>query len=173
MKRRRKSRMFWLSATGCMALFAGLNGVTAVAGMSISDAPDEVTIDSIAEFYQPVAFNHAMHTDITSGDCTVCHHHTTGSPPKEKPCINCHNGGKEADTVSCRECHLAKPFEAAAVQEQQKDVDRYYHIDKPGLKVAYHLNCLGCHQATGGPVGCQDCHIRTEAGDKLFHAKKR
>ncbi len=30
--------------------------------------------------------------------------------------------------------------------------------------------CLGCHRETGGPTGCQDCHVRTEVGDAFFHA---
>lgn len=171
MKRKRLT-MYCMVATSCVALLSGLQSQPSIAAMTASDAPDTVKIASIAEFYKPVAFNHAMHTDITSNDCTICHHHTTGHMPKEKPCLNCHDGKKEASSVACKDCHLAKPFDAAEMQAKQKDINRY-HIDKPGLKAAYHLNCLGCHKTSGGPVGCQDCHKRNEAGDKLFHAKTR
>jgi hypothetical protein len=29
---------------------------------------------------------------------------------------------------------------------------------------------MGCHKEMGGPVGCEDCHARTDAGDAFFHS---
>ena len=45
-----------------------------------------------------------------------------------------------------------------------------HHTGKVGLKGAYHLKCMGCHQEMGAPTGCQDCHPRNSKGDKFFHA---
>jgi hypothetical protein len=71
--------------------------------------------------------------------------------------------------VSCQSCHEADPFTAA--QLERKADDRYqYHIDKPGLKAAYHLSCLGCHEESGGPTGCEDCHGKSAAGDAFYHS---
>ncbi|MFH1132730.1 MAG: cytochrome c3 family protein [Pseudomonadota bacterium] len=39
-------------------------------------------------------------------------------------------------------------------------------LDKPGLKVAYHRQCVGCHQKMGIKAqGCTDCHSK-KVGDK-------
>jgi hypothetical protein len=98
--------------------------------------------------------------------CTDCHHHTTGGPPAEPTCARCHANSGESETVGCSECHSSAPFAAQNLQTME-DPD-LYHIDKPGLKGAYHLNCIGCHREVYGPVGCQDCHTLTEEGKKLF-----
>jgi hypothetical protein len=45
-----------------------------------------------------------------------------------------------------------------------------YHVDMPGLKAAYHWNCVGCHEVMDGPTGCQDCHARTVEGDTFYRA---
>ena len=60
-----------------------------------------------------------------------------------------------------------QPFSAASLREKDPNT---YHTGKPGLKAAYHLNCLGCHEKNGGPTGCTDCHTRTVEGDKFYRA---
>ena len=132
------------------------------------DGPDEVEIDVLAQLYEPVYFDHLMHEDIAEGDCTICHHHTLGGPLEDETCARCHSESSEADAVSCRECHSRKRFEAEYLNQIDAD-NTLHHRDKVGLKAAYHINCMGCHEEMGGPVGCQDCHSRTDAGDKFFH----
>ena len=131
------------------------------------DAPDNVTIDVLANYYEPVEFDHAMHIDLAE-DCSVCHHHTTGTGTTDLYCSRCHSEFKELVKVSCQDCHSAQPFAAEAIQMQSK-LD-LFHSDINGLKGAYHQNCLGCHQQMDGPVGCEDCHAKTEAGEKLFRS---
>jgi len=129
------------------------------------DAPDEVTIETLAQYYDAVEFDHAMHMDVAD-DCSVCHHHTTGTGAVDGRCAKCHTEEVEQDVVACQDCHAKDPFSAENIR---LETDTYvYHDDKPGLKAAYHLNCLGCHKEMDGPTGCQDCHGRNEAGDKLF-----
>lgn len=130
--------------------------------------PDTIQIDSLSHLYGPVNFEHAMHTEI-AGSCAVCHHHGTGAPVEDPNCARCHSNSQKTQVVACRECHPVEPFSAEYLHQQELDVNRY-HRDKPGLKAAYHLNCLGCHQKMDGPTGCQDCHVRTDAGDAFFHA---
>jgi len=136
--------------------------------MDAEDAPDEVTIDSMATLYGPVQFDHASHTSYAR--CVDCHHHTTGGEVTDPNCARCHAKSGEAETVSCSECHVSDPFAAKNLQTME-DPD-LYHIDKPGLKGAYHLNCIGCHREVDGPIGCQDCHTMTEAGQKMFNTGK-
>ena len=133
------------------------------------DAPEAVTIDVLAQYYEPVEFDHEMHIDV-SEDCSVCHHHTTGTGTTDQYCSKCHSQYEELVTVSCQDCHSADPFSADAINRQsQQDL---FHVDMNGLVAAYHQNCMGCHQEMDGPTGCEDCHARTEAGDKFYHAGK-
>ena len=61
--------------------------------------------------------------------CASCHHH---SPPDVyQPCNACH----------------------------PKERSRLDQFNAPGLKGAYHLQCMGCHETYGsGPTDCTGCH---------------
>jgi len=157
-----------LQAAWALGLGVLLLAPAAGLAMSADDAPESVELDSLAKYYGPVAFDHAAHVDMA--ECSNCHHHTTGTGPAAPTCARCHDGAEEGDSVSCTDCHEAEPFiHANLVKLENPEI---YHIDKPGLKGAFHLNCLGCHEETGGPTGCQDCHEITEAGEKLFNTGK-
>lgn len=153
----------WALALGVM-LLAPAGGLA----MDADDAPESVEIDSLAKLYEPVEFDHATH--VTLAECSDCHHHTTGSGPASPTCARCHDGAEEGESVSCYDCHAAEPFGQENLQKMENP--EIFHIDKPGLKGAYHLNCVGCHQELDGPTGCQDCHTMTEAGEKLFNTGK-
>lgn len=133
------------------------------------DSPDTVELDGLSQLYEPVAFDHAAHVEMTGENCATCHHHTTGTPVEEQRCAKCHAQSGPSDQVACQECHAAKRFEAEYLQRLAADKS-IYHVDKIGLKAAYHIRCMGCHQEMDAPNGCQDCHQRNDAGDKLFHA---
>jgi hypothetical protein len=59
-------------------------------------------------------------------------------------CEDCHHRPGKVDAVaSCRECHGL----AASAP------------DRPGLKGAYHRQCMDCHRKAGsGPLACEGCH---------------
>jgi len=135
------------------------------------EGPDTVELDALAQLYEPVNFDHVMHVDVAEADCATCHHHTTGTPVKDKNCAKCHANSGATDEVACRECHPAKRFEAEYLKKMAED-NTLFHVGKVGLKAAYHLRCMGCHQEMGAPNGCQDCHTRNDAGDKFFHSGK-
>ncbi len=163
---RTRKKMFY--ATLALAVGSLLLWPEPGSAMDAADAPETVEINSLAKLYSGVNFNHAMHTEIAT--CVECHHHTTGGEVSDPNCIRCHANSGEASTVTCKDCHSADRFS----KDDLKTLDnpQLYHIDKPGLKSAYHLNCVGCHQKTGGPTGCQDCHTMTEAGEKMFQTGK-
>jgi hypothetical protein len=129
-------------------------------------APGAVTIDSLANIFGPVEFDHAMHVDLADG-CATCHHHTTGEPEAGSSCTACHTGKGRAGTVSCKGCHSPDPFTAANLGTGEED-GRRFHIDKPGLKGAYHLGCLGCHKEMGAPTGCRECHALSAMGEAFY-----
>jgi hypothetical protein len=146
-----------------IALLLGLAGLACAA-----DEPESVVLDSLANLYEGVEFDHMMHTELGE-DCSVCHHHTTGTGPENDNCARCHADSPENDVVACSGCHEANPFAAEVLQEKSEN-RLLYHNDKPGLKAVYHLNCISCHEEMDGPTGCQDCHARTAAGDEFYHA---
>jgi hypothetical protein len=133
------------------------------------EGPDSVVIDALAQLYDPVEFDHAMHEEATDGNCSTCHHHTLGTPVEDENCARCHAGSEGADEVTCQGCHAAKRFEADYLNQIRAD-NTIHHTDKVGLKAAYHLRCMSCHVEMEAPNGCQDCHARNQAGDKFFHA---
>ena len=153
----------WALALG-IVLLAPAGGLA----MTADDAPESVDIDSMSKLYGAVAFDHAAH--VAMAECADCHHHTTGTGIATPTCARCHDGKTEGDTVSCSDCHAAEPF----VRENLIKLEdpEIFHMDKPGLKGAYHLNCISCHQEVDGPTGCQDCHEMTEDGEKRFNTGK-
>ena len=133
-----------------------------------ADMPEQVSLDTMAVLFDGVEFDHAMHTDLGE-DCSACHHHTTGTGTTDERCVSCHANSDEVASVGCRDCHAADPFSAEYINRESQEIYQF-HIDRPGLKAAYHWNCIGCHGEMGGPTDCQDCHARTPEGDAFYHA---
>ena len=136
--------------------------------MDAEDAPENVTIDYLQELYTAVSFDHNLHAEMY--DCRSCHHHTTGTGTESTTCKKCHATSAGSDDVSFSGCHENKKSSLPEVGNQKK-VAAVYHIDKPGLKGALHLQCLSCHRAENGPTDCQGCHELTSAGRKRFALK--
>ncbi len=113
------------------------------------EIPDVVTIGILSNEFEANEFNHRQHyqslLDRVSESklasafhtdpatlCAACHHQ---SPPSKTPpkCVNCHSPTMSMETP-----------------------------DRPALKAAYHLQCMGCHVAmeAGAPdnTSCTSCH---------------
>jgi hypothetical protein len=146
-------------------LLVGTLPVAGRAGMEQLDAPETVTIDALANLYQPVEFSHKRHSKLAP--CKDCHHHTTGHQDMDPNCVRCHAHSPETATVSCKQCHTSRQFYPEQVAAAENP--NLYHIDKPGLKGAYHLNCVPCHVAKNAPSHCEGCHALTDAGRRFFH----
>jgi len=100
--------------------------------------PDTVVLDELENLYEPVVFHHKAHAKMTgfSGGCETCHHFTPPNTP--------HSG--------CKDCH------PTGIQHED--------IAQPGLKGAYHRNCMKCHQEWDKDTACEVCHAKKteEAG---------
>ena len=90
-----------------------------------------IKIDLLKKRYESVEFNHGAHINYVD-DCSRCHHYTQ-------------------EPVKCIECHEIIEVYTYKGKKRGKGI---------GLKGAYHGLCLGCHKEMGGPVGCEDCHVR-------------
>jgi len=137
--------------------------------MDQMNALETVTIDSLAELYQPVKFQHKWHTKMAS--CKDCHHHTTGQQDMNPNCFRCHAQSRETSRVACKDCHTKKQFYPEQVTA--RDNRNLYHIDKPGLKGAYHLNCVPCHVKKNAPSHCEGCHALTEKGKEFIQVQDK
>ncbi len=96
------------------------------------EAPDVVILDELENEYLPVPFDHKGHADMAemTKGCVVCHHYTPEG--RQHP--------------SCKDCHDPGISETS--------------IRKPGLKGAYHRQCLGCHRDWIDQTDCAICHRR-------------
>ena len=100
--------------------------------------PDVAILDQLEDLYVPVRFDHKAHAGMVgmNNGCETCHHFT---PPN-----NAH--------PACRECH------PASIQHED--------LTQPGLKGAYHRQCMGCHAEWDHDTKCEICHEK-KAGGRL------
>jgi hypothetical protein len=98
--------------------------------------PDIVILDELAEVYLPVPFDHKGHAAMSemTKGCRTCHHYTA----------------EGHHHPACKTCH--------SVDDSGTD------IYKPGLKGAYHRQCLNCHRDWIDETDCKICH-RRKAGE--------
>jgi hypothetical protein len=103
----------------------------------------------------PVAFSHLNHNTEYGVACADCHHvYKEGQ-----------NVWKEGDPVQkCSECHKLNEAEKDSVIYCN---NTYPKGKAPGLKCAYHMNCVGCHKVAKeegkkAPIGCTQCHPMTQ-----------
>lgn len=92
---------------------------------------DSPIIKKQEDHFGPVRFMHAKHA-ASLQVCAVCHHYR----PTDAGAL---------ETTRCSACH--------------QESFREDHPDRIGLKAAYHLQCMECHQEMNqGPVDCIGCH---------------
>lgn len=116
---------------------------------SSDDFPEKVKIDVLADTYEGSEMPHLkivsrLDTPIRSSTLARQFHGTV-----EAMCAGCHHHSPVGERPPrCSACH----GETAAAT-----------LDKPGLKVAYHRQCVGCHVAMHiAKQGCTDCHASKE-----------
>ena len=101
--------------------------------------PEIVILDklqAIEDLYVPVRFNHKTHAHMSSSveGCQMCHHF---NQPNMQP-------------ESCKACHPTDII--------------HENIAQPGLKGAYHRQCIGCHTQWDRNTACEICHEKKSGG---------
>ena len=102
---------------------------------SAKAGPDTIRMEKLAgpqDLYEPVNFPHRAHAKMSemSGKCAMCHHYNP--PGRVLPCSDCHLSVSSTGTSD---------------------------LSKPGLKGAYHRQCINCHRDWGGSIACEECHL--------------
>ena len=102
----------------------------------VDHVPETAVLDQLEDLYVPVYFTHGKHARMAAinGGCATCHHYTPPNMPHP----------------ACRECHPA-----SANKED---------VEQPGLKGAYHRQCLGCHVEWDKSTDCEICHAKKAGG---------
>ncbi|MCC6477310.1 cytochrome c3 family protein [bacterium] len=93
--------------------------------------PDRILINEIEVEYDAVPFAHRLHAEMTAMD---------------KGCQNCHHFQEIGGITACKNCHPEHIAEE--------------NLEQPGLKGAYHRQCLGCHQEWSHDTSCEICHLK-------------
>jgi len=99
------------------------------------EAPDVFILDQLSSIYVPVVFPHKLHASMES---------------MADGCNVCHHHDAPGKTRACHECHNGT---ASAINLRQ-----------PGLKGAYHRQCLGCHREWSHDTDCVVCHAKRLPG---------
>ncbi|MBD3223358.1 MAG: hypothetical protein GF313_01405 [Caldithrix sp.] len=118
------------------------------AGVSVrhtaDEAPEIIKIDTLANVYQASIFTHKLHAEMSA---------MSGG------CSLCHHHNPPGPILQCSDCHQAKIL---------RD-----DLTKPGLKGAYHQQCLNCHKSWSHANNCEVCHARqTDAEQTASTADK-
>lgn len=98
-------------------------------------APDVVTIGTLSDIYEPVVFNHERHAQMSQ---------------MGNGCIDCHHYTAKGLTPACQTCHGGTA--------------NVGNLRQPGLRGAYHRQCLGCHREWTGEASCGECHAERRPG---------
>jgi hypothetical protein len=95
------------------------------------EGPATVVLKELANRYKPVTFAHKLHAKMAGmGD----------------GCASCHHHDEDGRIQACKACH--------APDGQSED------LRKPGLKGAYHRQCVACHREWSHSDACGFCHLR-------------
>lgn len=111
---------------------------------SAAQAPEIIKIDTLDGNYEATIFTHKLHAEMAF---------MSGG------CKSCHHFNPPGKVLTCIECHKIKSEES--------------DLSKPGLKGAYHRQCLNCHQEWSHSTNCTVCHARksTEAAPASIEDK--
>ena len=94
-----------------------------------------MVMDELEKVYNPVYFNHEKHAQMSE---------------MSHGCVECHHFmPPSAGHPACKECHVAENLHSKI---------------EPGLKAAYHSQCMGCHTEWDTETHCEFCHRKKVGG---------
>ncbi len=109
--------------------------------------------------YEAVRFMHKAHASRLDGNCSLCHHK-----------VQRHKGDRIGEALEFSDMDERKPASCVACHQYPNEADA---PDRPGLKGAYHAQCIGCHEqekSENAPTDCTGCHAkRTPDHGEFIH----
>jgi len=113
----------------CLKIFPDFKREGLTIHHSAADAPELFTIDTLSKIYEPSIFTHKLHAEMSA---------MSGG------CASCHHHNPPGRILACIDCH----------EPSLKRTD----LGRPGLKGAYHRQCLNCHREWSQTTNCIVCH---------------
>lgn len=107
--------------------------------------------------YEPVRFMHKAHASRLNGNCNECHHRVQ----KDK-------NDRIGEEIVFTDLDNRKPASCVSCHQYANEKDA---PDRPGLKGAYHEQCIGCHKkadSVNAPTDCTGCHAKRTPDHKKF-----
>jgi len=103
---------------------------------SPEEGPEVVILNQLEDLFEPVIFAHKLHAQMTQ---------------MGGGCEVCHHYSPKGHIPPCRQCHggFLNPVD----------------LRQPGLKGAYHRQCLNCHKEWSHSTECAVCHLKKAPGD--------
>lgn len=135
-------------AATARALLDARKPVSAVPDETLmSKIPEKIAIKTLSDKYQPADFPHrkivnTLLKNTKESKLAAYFHQSTLTL-----CQGCHHNSPASLTPpTCQSCHSV---------QQRPDTQ-----NRPALMGAYHIQCMGCHQAMNmeHPMGCTECH---------------
>ncbi len=140
----------------CLVAAVFMFSVAVLAIAADQKAPDDISIKAAlwpTPTKSPVKLSHKKHAEDYKVPCAECHH-------VYKDGKNVYKQGDHVD--KCDKCHT----EATIKEEKKLPPDQ----QKLNLKLAYHNNCVPCHQKfkkenkeSKVPTTCAQCHSGSKA----------
>ncbi len=103
---------------------------------SPEEGPEVVILNQLEDLFEPVIFAHKLHAQMTQ---------------MGEGCAVCHHYAPAGHIPPCRECH-GGPLNPVDLRQ-------------PGLKGAYHRQCLNCHREWSHSTACAVCHAKKTPGE--------
>ena len=94
-----------------------------------SQQPDVIILKELESLYVPVVFSHKLHSEMADFS---------------RGCSICHHHNPAGPILKCSSCHEKTSLRG--------------DLHKPGLKGAYHRQCMGCHREWSHSTACGNCH---------------
>lgn len=95
------------------------------------EGPKVIIINELEDQYVPVVFAHRLHAQMGG---------------MREGCAECHHYTPTGEISACKECH------GKGVNPQ--------NLRQPGLRGAYHRQCMNCHREWSHDTKCSVCHAR-------------
>ncbi len=107
--------------------------------------------------YDPVRFMHKAHASRLDGNCSVCHHR-----------VQKDDNDRIGEELAFSDMDNRKPASCAACHQYPNETDAPM---RPGLKGAYHEQCVNCHMESASenaPTDCTGCHAKRTPNHEEF-----
>lgn len=103
---------------------------------SPEEGPEVAILNQLEDLFEPVVFAHKLHAQMAQ---------------MTQGCEVCHHYSPAGHIPPCRECH------GGPVNPQ--------NLRQPGLKGAYHRQCMSCHREWSHGTDCAVCHAKKAPGE--------